>query len=335
MDRDQSSSITRAELDCEEFRSVIRSVLAPAIGGCLGGVTYARAEMNMNQAIDFCLRKADLNRNNSLSFEEFEAFMLCLRQHPEKDTASLIFALFDLDGDQMIDEREFREIYRFFLGHSPIEADLQEEWFNLVGTADQKVSRDRYIRWLRTSTNPVFRQHAPKESVQAEAVDMGAMSETGGSSQATGLPVNHSLPRMRSSASLHDRPMWNQRFAAGADNSSRAPQAKRSYFSRAQSLPELLRHYESHRGFHANREKLNQQEPRRKPPVLSTDTGAEMLPTRAVPGGYMRNAVTGRRQLWEDHWQAPLCMRSKYQPGTLDLRCPGPPPRWLYADDEA
>merc|ERR1719408_95129 len=101
MDRNNSGSITRDELDCEEFREVLRGVLTPhkaALG--TGGAGYARVQQHTEQAVDFCLRKADFNHDTSLSFEEFKAFLVILRsQQGAAHTADLIFALFDLDSD--------------------------------------------------------------------------------------------------------------------------------------------------------------------------------------------------------------------------------------------
>jgi len=164
MDRNATGTITRDELDCEEFRTIVRNALATGRGNT-GGVSYERVQQNTQQAISFCLRKADLNHDGSLGFEEFESFLLYLRQdHHAAHTAHLIFALFDLDGDMHLDEREFREIYRFYLGHNPHEEDFQEEWARLDLVGQEFVMLDEYTKWLRTSTNPIFLQHAPEES---------------------------------------------------------------------------------------------------------------------------------------------------------------------------
>lgn len=164
MDRNATGSITRDELDCEEFRTIVRNALATGRGNT-GGVSYERVQQNTQQAISFCLRKADLNHDGSLGFEEFESFLLYLRQdHHAAHTAHLIFALFDLDGDMHLDEREFREIYRFYLGHNPHEEDFQEEWARLDLEGREFVMLDEYTKWLQTSTNPIFLQHAPEDS---------------------------------------------------------------------------------------------------------------------------------------------------------------------------
>lgn len=316
MDRDHSHAISREELDCEEFRSVLHSILVPKSGAHTGGSTYARAEMNMNQAINFCLRKADLNDDNKLSYREWEAFLLMLRQtHLAKHTANLIFSLFDLDQDGNIDVGEFREIFRFYLGHKPTEEEFQQEWGRLDSAGRQYVTREDYIRWLQTSTNPIFQQHAPPEE------------------QDLGHSHSGPLPALQGSSSFI-RPRWNQRFNASANPNSHCPPQQRAYFSRPQSLPELTRHYESHRGFRKHHSSLQRPEPRKRSPVLSTSTGVELLQERALPAGYMRDPTTGMRNQWRDNWQTPECMKPRIQSGTLDLRCMGTPPRFLYADDD-
>lgn len=320
MDRNGDETISTQELDCEEFRNIIRGVLAPKTNMTTGGSLYTRVEMNMNQAINFCMRKADLNENASLSFTEFKAFMRYLREtHQRKHTADMIFSLFDLDGTNTIDESEFREIYRFYLGHIPREDEFQKEWARVDVRGDQKVTRAGYILWLQTSTNPVFKQHAPPQS--------SATPQT--SSAAEKLPG-----LTRSSRDIKVRPKWNQRFNAGANMNMEAPKGQRSYFSRPQSLPELARYYECHRGFKQASRRLALPEEPKKTTVLSTDTGVEMMPSRSVPAGSMRDCRTGKVQRWKDYWQTPACIRTQYQPGTLDLRCPGPPPKQsVHVDD--
>eukprot|EP00440_Ansanella_granifera_P026384 gb/GFBE01028661.1/.p1 GENE.gb/GFBE01028661.1/~~gb/GFBE01028661.1/.p1 ORF type:complete len:366 (+),score=81.30 gb/GFBE01028661.1/:1-1098(+) len=328
MDRDGSGSITRQELDCEEFRAVIRSVLAPTSGAAMGGVEYARAEMNMSQAINFCLRKADLNGDASLSFEEFKSFLFILRhQDFGRSTAHLIFSLFDLDQDAYIDENEFREIYRFFQGHKPTEQEFQDEWGRLDCKGDQKVDVHRYIDWLKSSQNPVFSQHAPKPPPEMQSPTDSVMTSS-----------SKYLPRMtKSGASTfsNPRPRWNQRFNAGANKNDCCPQGQRNYFTKVQSLPELKRYYETHRGFRDMAETLAKPEVKPKPAVLSTEKSGEISLPRSKPGlrdGWMRNPVTGKRELWEDHWQTPKAVRQLYQPGTLSFRCPGSPPKWMISD---
>lgn len=325
MDRDNNRYVTRAELDCEEFRQIIRSVLTPNGGATMGGVEYMRSELNMTQAIHYCLRKADLNGDRALSYEEFRSFLRVLR-HADlgKSTAHLIFALFDLDQDGHIDESEFREVFRFYLGHKPTQEQFQTEWAKLDCCGNQKVDLTRYITWLQTSTNPIFRQHAPPDTAE-EPKETPRVEGAG-----------KYLPRVTFSKS-QIRPKWNQRFNAGVNKNERCPQGQRSYFSKTQSLPELQRFYETRRGFRQMADRLALPEAKPKPAVLSNERNGEIYMARSEPGsrdGWMRHPITGKVELWEDHWQTPKCIQQYYQPGTIQLRCPGEPPRWMYADGD-
>jgi len=328
MDRDGSGHITRAELDCEEFRSVIRHVLAPTKGAAMGGAEYARAEMNMQQAINYCLRKADLNGDNSLSFEEFKSFLYTLRrQDLGKGTAHLIFSLFDLDNDTFIDESEFREVYRFFLGHKPTETEFQLEWGLLDRRGTGKVRIDDYVDWLKTSTNPIFHQHAPKEPP----------TELSQNSMFDNMDGKY-LPRMtrsQSSSSWNAKARWNQRFNSGVNKNDNCPQGQRDYFMKFQSLPELKRYYDTHRGFRDMSVLMSQPEIKQKTPVLSSERKGELSLPRSAPGtrhGWMKNPDTGKAEHWDEFWPTPKCVKQYYQPGTLQFRCPGAPPSWMTSD---
>mmetsp|Transcript_44334 Transcript_44334/g.128953 ORF Transcript_44334/g.128953 Transcript_44334/m.128953 type:complete len:434 (-) Transcript_44334:78-1379(-) len=163
IDRDNSGYITRSELDCEEFRALLRRVITPDTRGyCMGGPRYARAQINTDQAVAFFMRKADINGDGQISFKEFKAFTGGLRtHHGPLHTAGMVFALFDSDTDGKIDEMEFREICRFFLGREPTEREFQDEWSNLDSAGAGQVSRERYVEWLHSSANPVFSIHKP------------------------------------------------------------------------------------------------------------------------------------------------------------------------------
>ncbi|CAL1142162.1 unnamed protein product [Cladocopium goreaui] len=74
-----------------------------------------------------------------------------------------------------------------------------------------------------------------------------------------------------------------------------------------------------------------------KPAVLSNERNGEIYMARSEPGsrdGWMRHPITGRVELWEDHGQTPKCIAQFYQPGTIALRCPGEPPKWMYGEEE-
>ncbi|CAK9038955.1 unnamed protein product [Durusdinium trenchii] len=98
-----------------------------------------------------------------------------------------------------------------------------------------------------------------------------------------------------------------------------------------------VRFYETRRGFRQMADRLALPEAKPKPAVLSNERNAEIYMARSEPGsrdGWMRHPITGKVELWEDHWQTPKCIQQYYQPGTIQLRCPGEPPRWMYADGD-
>lgn len=314
LDRDDSGFITRKELDCEEFRSVVRAVIAPATGCNMGGATYGRAQMNMEQAIAFCIRKADMNGDNQISFDEFRSFMVCLRrQHVVHDTASLIFALFDLDFSNTLEEDEFRELYRFYLGRNPTINEFNEEWLRLNAKLTGRVTKEEYIRWLQTSTNPVFKRHAPPDQASEEFFE----------------EAHRGTPQMRRS---HTNMRWNRFHSTKINPNPEMRPQQRNYFSRPQSLPELKKFYNNRRGFQEHRAALEQPEARRTPKGPLSNDAPALLPARYAPGGRMRDPRTGTRTQWNDHWLTPISLKERYQPGTLNFRCPGPPPRHLYVD---
>eukprot|EP00933_Yihiella_yeosuensis_P050397 TRINITY_DN48196_c0_g1_i1.p1 TRINITY_DN48196_c0_g1~~TRINITY_DN48196_c0_g1_i1.p1 ORF type:complete len:366 (+),score=53.79 TRINITY_DN48196_c0_g1_i1:166-1263(+) len=333
MDRNNNGFVSSQELDCEEFRRVIRSILAPTKGAAMGGASYARAELNMKQAIHYCLRKADLNNDNQLSFDEFKSFLATLRRADlSKHTAYLIFALFDLDGDKMVDESEFREVYKFFLGHNPTEEEFQEEWGRLDVHGQGAVNVNQYITWLKANENPIFSQHAPAAE-EEDALPTQASTISSGF-----FPSKGNLPRLTRSASssFGVRAKWNQRFNAGANKNDKCPQGQRNYFMKPQSLPELDRYYQTHRGFWTHLDELRK--PMEKPHrgVLSTDRSGEIALPRSRPTreGDQRHPITKERLHWEEHWQNGRAIKEWYQPGTLTFRCPGPPPPWMLDDGE-
>merc|ERR1712008_517719 len=134
-------TITKAELDCEEFHTAVRLAIAPLTSSSgAGGAVYTRSEMNIKEAIQFCMNKADINRDNDLSYKEFRSLILTLRD-PDlaQYSANLAFALFDLDTSLSIDQREFRELYRFFLRRNPTEVEFKTEWGRIARDGQDRV----------------------------------------------------------------------------------------------------------------------------------------------------------------------------------------------------
>lgn len=338
MDRNRTGEIDRSELDCEEFREVLRQIITPQSAVGSGGVSYARVQQNIEQCVDFCLRKADFNNDRSLSFEEFKSFLVVLRSSQGAGhTADLIFALFDLDQDNRINRSEFREIFRFYLGHHPTAEEFNTEWGRLDAGQNDEVSRKEYIRWLQTSANPVFRQHAPplrgysSDSLSTlKAIGKKRQSIGGGGKSA----MSRTLPGLEELEKNMGRvkPRWNQNFNTRKNMNHEIPAQQRVLFSRPQSLPELTRYYELHRGFNGNADRMaSLPDQRRHKAVLSTESTAAMMPERDGPGGTMRNPLSGRVVEWNDHWQEPASLKQKPLPVTLLFRCPGKPPPSLLA----
>jgi len=231
------------------------------------------------------------------------------------ETAALVFALFDLDGDQHIDMSEFREVCRFYLGHEPTEAQFQAEWARLDAHGQQYVTLDQYSKWLETSADPVFQRHASKKvCLQAsiktkQGADQIVMRQVGGSK-----------------ASGKNRNPWNHRFSLGANYNEVLCPGFREYFSRPQSLPELGRHYKTHRGFRSQHRRL-------KTSAAEEEEAEDSTSRRHVPGGRMRHPASGEVTQWDDFWQPPVYLKPRFRPATCDYRCPGLPPRSYDEDD--
>lgn len=331
MDRDKSGTITREELDCEEFRDVLRQVIAPnALATTTnsgveksGNAGYTRVQQNVEQAVDFCLRKADFNHDMSLTFQEFKSFLMVLRSKQDAtQTANLIFALFDLDGDARISQTEFREIYRYYLGHHPPIEDFIAEWRRLDARGNDEVTREDYIRWLQTSKNPIFKQHAPPirgfSTDSASTLKTLESKKTYDKKKSSSSIVAKALEDSQYKRAPPQRPRWNQNFNTEKNGNHEMPAIQRTYFSRPQSLPELSRYYNLHRGFETNSDRLrNTCDVRRHKGILSTDGVPSMIRERDVPGGTMRHPLSGRVVPWTDHWIEPKSMKKKVAPVTL------------------
>merc|ERR1719230_1062721 len=122
-----------------------RAALIVALGGAdtrKNPCKYTRMEMSRERSLNLTTRMmaaADTNKDGLLQFEEFEAFFWDIRTS-DAAAANLAFALFDRDSDDSINEHEFRELYRLFLGHLPKEKEFQNEWALLDPLGDQEVN---------------------------------------------------------------------------------------------------------------------------------------------------------------------------------------------------
>lgn len=323
MDRDRSGTVTREELMCDEFQEILKAVIAP--NRTKTNAAYSRAEINVTQAVDFCMRKAAQNGSGELSFDEFSSFLRVLRKTGASSRkADLIFALFDLDQSGFLDKEEFLEVYRYFLGHRPTVEKFEEEWANVDVAATGRVSQKQYDRWLRASNNPVFKPYATTDDA-VEAGPKFSKKDANGLLQST---------RQKRNAW---RPLWNDRWNSQDSsilNKALMPRQKHM-FSRVQSEPELRRFYMRHPRWDSHYVRLDAaQQPR--PQSLLTPDLPPLLPDRHVPNGRMRNPVTGQRESWNDYWQTPKSsdLVPKFTPGSLLLRCPGQPPEHLVQGKE-
>mmetsp|Transcript_75984 Transcript_75984/g.180753 ORF Transcript_75984/g.180753 Transcript_75984/m.180753 type:complete len:431 (-) Transcript_75984:124-1416(-) len=358
MDRNGSGVIERRELDCEEFRSVLHRVLAPQAPRSTS--YHGRAQINFKQALHYCLRKADLNNDGVLSYEEFRALMWSLRwPSRSEDSSTLLFALFDLDGDQLINREEFRQMYRFYMGSDPAEEEFQHTWFE-VSEGRFDVAREEYVKWLQRTSNVVFKQHAPprghmqngmpQSSTRGDqAADEGCTAEDDNLQHSSGsqsspslrdarrskkkssgagkslLPASHPLARRRNSLySLEARPRWNQNISPKVPNEEIAVKSMRHYFSAPESLATIQKFYQKRPGF---KQLVGN-------PVLAAQvrypTPGEGHPLRTghhKRGGRMRDQLTGKVVPWNDYWQSP--QEVKYVP-TIEGKGLLQPPSWLW-----
>lgn len=335
MDRDHTGSLTREKLNCDEFQDVLHAVIAPDNCGEAHRATYGRAEMHIQQALDFLLRKATLNADGSISFNEFKSFMRMLRnQGDEHDRVHLIFALFDLDGSNTINREEFIGIYSFFCGHSPTLIEVNNAFAQMDKYDKHEVTRNQFIRWMKTDAPEAFRHHAAK--VEEEDKPLSPKSAKRKEKAKPKIKKIHRPapglfePRPDNAETWTNswHVFWNDRFR-GRDHSlmnPTCPERLKHYFSAPQTLPELEHFYCNYKGFEKHYRDFYRKEPPKRRPVLSTESKTlDVNGERARPGGTATNSK-GDPVLWNDQWQDKASdYTQRVKPGSLLLRCPAKP----------
>jgi len=335
MDRDNNSSISREELNCNEFQEALRSIVAPRTVG-QAAASYARAEQNVLQLLGFIIKKADGNHDGSLSLKEFESFTRELRNRGgAQDTTSLIFALFDLDGDHILSKSELRETFRYFLGHHPSSKEFEAEWAVLDHDGTNRVTKEQFCKWLRQSRNPAFRQHASPVLGRSRSEPSSPTGRKSPKSQEKIFrPAPGCMPPRRTGFAADPMPEWNEHFASKDPSeinlANRGNIAMKNLFSKPQSLVELRRFYGTYKGFQQNLNKMRTpEEPPPRYPVLSHENKQLIsLPglSRHMPGGNGRNA-RGEEVPWREC--TPRTQKAQaWEPMTITLRLPvGEAPR--------
>lgn len=301
LDRDHDGFLTRHELDSKEFRALI----AELIHG-----SRQHVMVNVQGLIDWVQRKADGNGDDQISFAEFEGFTNYLRQLVDPSSltrdapsamADLVFAMFDLNGDDVLDREEYREVDRFFRGGRPKEVEFKAEWESLDSAGEQVVSRERYAAWLREGASQVM--PPPGGADLAETPERLSLSDAFKNSPLLASGTGKKLKSNTDGTAKHPF-KWNRRHHIHSGSNSQRPQGQRTYFSRAQTVDELRRHLESRPEsslFRSICVRLNQKEEPRRKPILSHDAGMPMDVARHSPGGTMSNK-SGDLSFWNDRW---------------------------------
>eukprot|EP00929_Paragymnodinium_shiwhaense_P001538 TRINITY_DN101772_c0_g1_i1.p1 TRINITY_DN101772_c0_g1~~TRINITY_DN101772_c0_g1_i1.p1 ORF type:complete len:433 (-),score=112.95 TRINITY_DN101772_c0_g1_i1:370-1668(-) len=324
LDRDGSGYLTREELNCDEMQAVFRSVIAPTSDPHEVVSGLARSGINIKQALDFILRKADMNFDGKLSFKEFCSFLRVLKGKKDaRQTAKMIFALFDLDGSNTIDKEEFKGVYRYYYGNDPTLQQLLGIFLELDPDDTGVITLEQYIRWLK-HTDMAMKQFVDiGEEIEGERLETKANPKLD-NVLTKGLvkPSSAFLPYLRKVRQPQYRAGWNERpNAVDFVNMTNPGMTKgnKIYFSRPQSLPELSRFYDRHpdrmkdnaRRFHTP------QEVKKQNPAVVVEP---ILPGRYVPDGTMINCQ-GRNVMWMDDWQTPSSFEKKAPSALNYLRC--------------
>jgi len=332
MDRDASDYITKEELACDELQDALRTILAPRGAKSKQGACK-RSRKNLQLLVSYCLRNADKNCDDQLSFEEFEFFLRSLRNDTSPNRiATMTFALFDLDHDGYIDEFEFREVFQFFVGRFPTAVEFQIMWDKLREDGKNSATRKDYALWLEHHSPPAFREHAPpvirgSAEFSGPKADRTPIAKKGPFRVAPGILRPPPMRRSGSEADLVQAWSVLQTDPSEQNLAFRGNYRMRSMFSRPQSLPELHRFYRTYQGFDKNRQKFEAGDPPRNRAVLSDQNWFTM----SLPGaerhdpGQCRVDAKGRKSAEWTEGTPRAHVKPIWAPGALLMRMPGPP----------
>lgn len=322
MDRNKDRVMTLEELNCSEFMEAIRTVLTPSLSRKTVG-SYGRAELNMSQALKYCLKLADTDQNGTLDFEEFEHFLRKLRHpKPAMELATLYMSMFDADPDAFLEEFEFRDMWRYFTGRAPTADEFQMHWSKMDIHRVGRISKKDLAKWLKKTAPEAFRSLAPPvKGDRPETPRSMTSSKKPGEIFRPAPGLWHKTPLKWESE--HD---WNSvpKDFAHINQAWRGSHSMKTYFSRPESLPELRRFYAIHQGFQAQKRKMNTPSPKFPAPVLSS----ENVQFKSQPGWerHQRFALNVKGEMAEWKQLTPRDGKKQVRDvGSLLLRVPLPP----------
>eukprot|EP00405_Crypthecodinium_cohnii_P015357 CAMPEP_0206459074 /NCGR_PEP_ID=MMETSP0324_2-20121206/23960_1 /ASSEMBLY_ACC=CAM_ASM_000836 /TAXON_ID=2866 /ORGANISM="Crypthecodinium cohnii, Strain Seligo" /LENGTH=345 /DNA_ID=CAMNT_0053930557 /DNA_START=105 /DNA_END=1139 /DNA_ORIENTATION=+ len=320
IDPEGEEALPTRQLDCDALRSVLRiSLLSSAASASnTPSATFdsksrpapaqaVSTPVTVQEVVSMMIRKAELNFDGCLSFEEFESTLLVLRRLKQDlfpaYPGHVIFGLFDTDMDGFLSMEEFAQLLRFIHGHTAEDSELEAAWVAMDPELQTSVSRVELFKWMQAAKLHEYRCLVPAAPVRK--------------------------PAPKSPDISNGRPRWDGSPSLQSQANDELPSTTRTYLSRPQSLPELMRYCKDRRDLQGNYWKLLQPEVKKKSPVLSSETANffPFNPDKGRAGGTMRS-TTGDVVKWLDHWQTPLCGRKRVQSATHYLQCPGKPPDW-------
>lgn len=319
MDRNKDKVMTLEELNCSEFMEAIRAILTPSLAKKTIG-SYGRAELNLSQALKYCLKLADTDKNGTLDFQEFEHFLRKLRHpKPPMELATLYMSMFDADPDAFLEEFEFRDMWRYFTGRAPTADEFQMHWSQMDLLRVGRVSKKDLAKWLKKGAPQAFRSLAPPVQGDRPETPPASVTKKPGEIFRPAPGLWHKSPVKWESA--HD---WNSvpKDFSHINLAWRGSQSMKTYFSRPESLPELRRFYAIRRGFQAQKRKMKAPQPKCPSPVLSE----ESRQFKSQPGWERHQRLAPNVQGEMAEWKQLTPRRKQARDvGTLLLRVPLPP----------